>query len=87
MTAAPTGSETERRTALTGSYTVDGEPVSWTFQGVGQPTGPNFAARFRGSVFFQTPSAKLGRLNTLCAVVAAETDAQQQLAAKLWEWA
>jgi len=69
------------------ALTQDGEPVSWTFQAVGRPTGPNLAGTFRGSVFFQTPSHKLARLNTLCAVVEAETDPNQQMTARLWEWA
>src|SRR2546423_971824 len=30
------------------ALTQDGEPVSWTFQGVGRPTGPNLAGSFRG---------------------------------------
>ena len=69
------------------ALTQDGEPVSWTFQGVGRPTGPNLAGSFRGMVMFQTPSQKLGRLNSLCAVVEAETDPNQQMTARLWEWA
>jgi hypothetical protein len=69
------------------AMTQDGEPISWTFQGLATVTGPNMAGRFRGSVIFQTPSSKLARLNSLCAVVEAEVDGQQQMTAKLWEWA
>src|SRR5205823_3433649 len=61
------------------AITVDGEIISWTFQGVGTPTGANLAGKFRGIVLFQTPSQKLARLNILCVVVEAETDEQQNM--------
>src|SRR3989442_267765 len=83
-TMTPAGSFTAQGQGV--ALTQDGEPVSWTFQGVGRPTGPNFAGTFRGIVLFQTPSQKLARLNTLCAVVEAETDTNQQMTAKLREW-
>lgn len=66
--------------------TEDGEMASWTTQGVGKPTGPGMAAILRGTVFFQTSSQKLARLNSMCVVVAAEVDGSGNMSAELWEW-
>lgn len=66
--------------------TNDGGMATWTFQGVAKPTGPGMAARFHGSVFFHTSSPKLGRLNSMCVVVAAEVDGNGNMSAELWEW-
>ncbi len=66
--------------------TKDGEMASWTTQGVGKPTGPGMAASLRGTVFFQTSSQKLARLNSMCVVVAAEVDGSGNMSAELWEW-
>lgn len=66
--------------------TEDGEMAPWTTQGVGKPTGPGMAATLRGTVFFQTSSPKLARLNSMCVVVAAEVDGSGNMSAELWEW-
>ncbi len=66
--------------------TQDGDMASWNTQGVGRPTGPGMAATLRGTVFFQTSSNKLARLNSMCVVVEAEVDGSGNLSAKLWEW-
>lgn len=66
--------------------TNDGGVASWTFQGLVKPKGPGMAADFRGSVFFQTSSESLERLNSMFVVVAAETDGNSNLSAQLWEW-
>jgi len=66
--------------------TEDGEMASWTTQGVGKPTGPGMAVTVRGTVFFQTSSQKLARLNSMCVVVAAEIDGSGNMSAELWEW-
>ena len=65
--------------------TMDGEIVSWTFQGVVKP-GLGMAASVRGSVFFQTAHPKLARLNSMCALVEGEFDNEGNAKAKLWEW-
>ena len=66
--------------------TEDGEMAPWTTQGVGKPTGPGMAATLRGTVFFQTSSQKLARLNSMCVVVSAEVDGNGSMSAELWEW-
>ena len=66
--------------------TQGGEMASWTTQGVGKPTGPGMATSLRGTVFFQTSSQKLARLNTMCVIVEAEADENGNMSAKLWEW-
>ena len=64
-----------------------GEMATWTTQGVGKPTGSGMAAALRGSVFFQTSSTKLSRLNSMCVVVEADIDESgNNMSAKLWEW-
>jgi hypothetical protein len=63
-----------------------GEILTWTFHGTGMPTGPGMAARFRGSVRFETSAQNLAELNQICAVVEAETDAERHMTAQLWEW-
>lgn len=68
------------------ALTEDGQPIVWTFHGLGKPSGPGLAARFTGSVRFETPAPRLAALNHTCAVVEAETDAEQRMTAKLWAW-
>lgn len=67
--------------------TADGEAHSWRYQGVFKPSG-GLGGTHRGSVFFQAqPTSKLAKLNGLAAVVSAESDAEGNLSAELWEWA
>lgn len=68
------------------ALTKDGEPIAWTFHGIGLPTGPGLASKIRGIVRFETGSQRLAELNQLCAIVEAETDAEQRMTAQLWEW-
>jgi hypothetical protein len=66
--------------------TTGGEMASWVFAGPVTITGPMPAGSFRGSVFFTTNSPGLARLNKICAVVEAQTDAEGNMSAELWEW-
>jgi hypothetical protein len=71
--------------------TRDGhEMATWTGQGIGRFTGLGKIS-FRGSLFFQTPSAakeggKLSFLNNLVGVFEYEVDEMGNCSSKVWEW-
>jgi hypothetical protein len=71
--------------------TRDGhEMATWTGQGIGRFTGSGKIS-FRGSLFFQTPSAakeggKLSFLNNLVGVFEYEVDEMSNCSSKVWEW-
>lgn len=66
--------------------TEDGELVTWTGEGVGKPTGKGSAASWRGSVFYQTSSQRLAKLNGICAVFEHEVDETGNAKSKMYEW-
>ncbi|MFZ3166594.1 MAG: hypothetical protein WA130_03190 [Candidatus Methanoperedens sp.] len=66
--------------------TKDGEMASWTGQGVGKFTGSGSASIWRGSLFYQTSSQKLARLNNIVVVFEYEVDENGNTHDKLWEW-
>jgi hypothetical protein len=68
------------------TMTKDGEVVAWKATGVGRPTGRGLGASWRGSIYYQTTSSKLGRLNGLCSVFEYETDENGDSKASVWEW-
>jgi hypothetical protein len=68
------------------AVTDDGGMITWSFSGVGKPTGPNGASSIRGQVLFQSAPPKLARLTGLSGVVEAETDSSQNFMARMWEW-
>ena len=71
--------------------TRDGhEMATWTGQGIGRSTGSGKIS-FRGSLFFQTPSAakeggKLSFLNNLVGMFEYEVDEMGNCSSKVWEW-
>lgn len=66
--------------------TRDGEMAYWTGQGVGRFTGRGSASIWRGSLFYQTSSQKLARLNSIAVVFEYEVDENGNTHDKLWEW-
>ena len=50
------------------SMTKDGEMITWTANAIGRPTGKGTAMAWRGTVFYNTQSKNLSRLNGLCCV-------------------
>jgi hypothetical protein len=66
--------------------TSDGEAVSWTGEGVGKFTGRGMGVSWRGSIYYQTTSQKLGRLNTVAVVFEFETDEEGNASSQIWEW-
>jgi hypothetical protein len=65
--------------------TNDGEMVVWSAQGVGKPLGP-VAASWRYSIFFQTASEKLGRLNGVLGVGNFDIDENGNVVNTACEW-
>ena len=66
------------------------EMATWTGRGIGRFTGSGKIS-FRGSLFFQTPSAakeggKLSFLNNLVGVFEYEVDEMGNCSSKVWEW-
>ena len=63
----------------------DGEMASWTGGGVGKP-GKGMAANWRGAIYYQSPSPKLARLNSVAVIYEFDVDENGNTHAKLWEW-
>lgn len=65
--------------------TADGDSIVWVGQGTGrfQPTG---GLSWRGAVYYETASPKFARLNGQAAVFEHETDANDNVVTKTWEW-
>jgi hypothetical protein len=66
--------------------TKDGEMVTWKGAGVGRFTGQGTAVSWRGAVYFQTPSQKLSRLNSVAGAHEFEVDESGNVGVKIWEW-
>lgn len=66
--------------------TEDGELVTWTGEGVGKPIGKGYAASWRGSIYYQTSSQRLAKLNGICAVFEHEVDETGNAKSKVYEW-
>ena len=64
--------------------TDDGEIVTWTGQGIGNMKGKG--ADYRVSVFFNTSSKKLARLNNTMGISEYSIDEEGNTHEKLWEW-
>ena len=65
-------------------FTGEGGIVTWTAHGVGKMKGK--AIEWRGSVFFNTSSEKLARLNSTMGVFEYGIDEEGNTQEKLWEW-
>lgn len=66
--------------------TKDGDLISWTGEGIGKPTGKGSAASWRGSIFYQTSSPRLAKLNGICAVFEHEVDETGNAKSRVYEW-
>jgi hypothetical protein len=65
--------------------TSDGEPITWKGSGRGR-IAPGGAVSYRGILYFQTPSQKLARLNSVGGVFEYDVDAAGNTISKVWEW-
>ncbi len=66
--------------------TGDGEVVTWRGQGVGRLTGHGMAASWRASIYGQTASERLARINSVATLVEFEVDETGKITAESWEW-
>ncbi len=66
--------------------TDDGEMAPWQGQGAGHFTGHGTASSWRGAIYFQTASEKLGQLNGIAVVFELEIDESGKTASKFYEW-
>ncbi len=65
--------------------TRDGEMATWKGAGVGRFVGAG-AVSYRGTLYYNTASPKLARLNSVAVVFEFESDAQGNTSSKSWEW-
>ncbi len=65
--------------------TKDGEMAAWKGSGLGRLTGGG-AVSYRGVLYFQTPSQRLARLNSVPVVFEYEADANGEGHGRYWEW-
>ncbi len=65
--------------------TRDGENVCWVGQGKGR-FRQGGGMTWRGTLYFETDSPKLARLNGICAVFEHDSDAEDNFTSKYWEW-
>ena len=63
----------------------DGDTATWIGQGVGTMKKDGDGS-YRGAVYYQTPSAKWSRLNSVAAIYEYEMDAQGNSRSEFWEW-
>ncbi len=66
--------------------TDDGEMAPWQGQGAGRFTGHGTASSWRGAIYFQTASEKLGQLNGIAVVFELEIDESGKTASRFYEW-
>jgi hypothetical protein len=62
-----------------------GEVATWTGQGVGT-IKKDGAVSYRGSIYYQSPSPKWARLNSVAGVFEYEVDAQGNTRSQLYQW-
>jgi hypothetical protein len=64
----------------------ESEVATVTGEGFGR-ISPSGSSRWRGSLFYTTPSAgKLAFLNNVVGVFESEVDAEENMTEKVWEW-
>ncbi|MFD5323364.1 hypothetical protein [Streptomyces sp. NPDC127092] len=67
------------------SMTQDGDIVTWHGTGIGR-MNESGGFSYRGAIFFESASAKFGRLNGTAGVFEYEEDKDGRNTAKVWEW-
>lgn len=65
--------------------TQEGDVVTWKGQGTGKMK-PGGGVSYRGAIYFQNGSGKLAALNGTAAVFEHESDANDNITTKSWEW-
>ena len=64
---------------------AEGDMATWVGQGVGT-LKKDGSVSYRGALYYQTPSAKWSRLNSIAAMFEYEVDAEGNTKAAIWEW-
>jgi hypothetical protein len=67
------------------AMTTQGDVVQWTGTGRGRFTEQG-GVSFRGTVYYQTTSERLGRLNGMAGVYEHEASADDSVVTRYWEW-
>jgi hypothetical protein len=65
--------------------TASGDVVQWTGARRGEFTEQG-GVRFRGAVYYQTTSEKLARLNSVAGIFEHETNPDDTMTTRYWEW-
>ena len=68
-----------------GVYMTDGGMAVWKGQGTGR-LNPGGGASYRGAIHFLTAAGKLANLAGMVGVFEHSSDANDNVASKLWEW-
>ncbi len=66
--------------------TPDGDIATFNGSGIGKPTGKGMAVRFRGALYYSTPSKALARLNDAVGIFEFDVDENGNTSGKVWEW-
>jgi hypothetical protein len=66
--------------------TKEGDAMTAKIVGVGAPTGPGSAVRYRGAAFVQTASPKLAQASRTALVYEFDSDEKGDYTLKVWEW-
>jgi hypothetical protein len=64
----------------------EGETATFVGNGVGRTTGKGMAMQWRGTLFYQTTSSKLARLNGMAVNFEHDIDEQGNSQTRYWEW-
>ncbi len=65
--------------------TADGDMASWSGNGIGK-FKPGGGLSWRGVLYYSTASQKLAKLNGTTVVFEHESDANDNITSKIWEW-
>jgi hypothetical protein len=65
--------------------TASGDMATWTGSGTGQMK-PGGGASYRGAVYYRSATGQLARLAGMAVVFEHESDANDNVTSKLWEW-
>jgi hypothetical protein len=63
----------------------EGDMASWKGSGAGK-LKPGGGASYRGAVFFQMATGKLAKLAGMTGVFEHDSDANENIVSKMWEW-
>jgi hypothetical protein len=65
--------------------TASGDMATWTGSGTGRMK-PGGGASYRGAVYYRSATGQLARLTGMAVVYEHDSDANDNVTTKLWEW-